>query len=55
MQVNQRLVPPIDKTFVSLGQLLFEANRDASVSVTNLGADGHVIIDAVQLILVPGG
>jgi hypothetical protein len=50
VKVNQRLPPPIDKTFVSLGRFRFDGERDAAVSITNAGADGHVIVDAVQLV-----
>jgi hypothetical protein len=52
VKVNQRLVPPINQTFLSLGRFRFEAGREAAVSITNSGADGHVIIDAIQLLPV---
>jgi len=45
---NQKLKPPIDDLFVSLGVFNFEADQPAAVVVSNQGADGHVIIDAVQ-------
>ncbi len=46
--VNQKLKPPIDDLFVSLGVFDFGADQPAAVVVSNQGADGHVIIDAVQ-------
>lgn len=46
--VSQKLQPPIDNLFVSLGVFDFGANQPAAVVVSNQGADGHVIIDAVQ-------
>ena len=42
--------PPIDGLFVSLGDFDFAADKPAAVVVCNRGADGHVIIDAVQWI-----
>lgn len=46
--VNEKQTPPIDKLFLSLGQYEFDAGTSASVKVSNKGANGHVIIDAVQ-------
>jgi len=46
--VNQQQTPPIDGLFVSLGTFDFAPDRPAAVVVTNRGADGYVIIDAVQ-------
>lgn len=48
LQVNQRLVPKIDKLFHSLGVFRFDKGKSGSVEVRNDGADGFVIIDAVQ-------
>lgn len=48
ISVNQKLKPPIDNLFVSLGVFDFGADQPAAVVVSNQGADGHVIIDAVQ-------
>jgi hypothetical protein len=53
IKVNQRLTPPISKAFVSLGKFRFEKDREAAISITNSGADGHVIVDAVQFLLAP--
>jgi hypothetical protein len=49
--VSQKLKPPIDNLFVSLGVFDFGADKPAAVVVSNQGADGHVIIDAVQWLL----
>ena len=48
LQVDQRKVPPIDKLFVSLGEFEFSGDSPATVTISNQGADGYVIIDAVQ-------
>lgn len=48
VSVNQKLKPPIDNLFVSLGVFDFGVDQPAAVAVSNQGADGHVIIDAVQ-------
>jgi hypothetical protein len=46
--VNQKLVPPIDGLFVSLGVFEFGADQSAAVVISNQAADGFVVIDAVQ-------
>jgi hypothetical protein len=46
--VDQRKAPPIDGAWVSLGTYRFEKGKAGSVEVGNKGADGHVVIDAVQ-------
>ena len=51
--VNQQQKPAIDDHFVSLGNFEFAANQPAAVVVTNRGADGYVIIDAVQWLPSP--
>jgi hypothetical protein len=48
--VNERQTPAIDKAFVSLGTFRFTADQPAVVTVTNLGTDGYVVVDAVQLL-----
>lgn len=50
--VNQRLVPPIDKAFVTLGKFHLVAEKEVVITISNAGADGHVIVDAVQLLPV---
>jgi hypothetical protein len=48
--VNERIEPPIEKSFVSLGTFNFSTGRAAVIVVKNDGTDGFVIIDAVQLL-----
>jgi hypothetical protein len=48
--LDQRKAPPIDKLWASLGTFAFEKGRGGSVMIKNDGADGHVVIDAVQWI-----
>jgi hypothetical protein len=50
--VNERIKAPIDGLFISLGKFQFAAGADAVVEVGNEGTDGHVIVDAVQWLLV---
>jgi hypothetical protein len=50
VKVNEKLTPPIDGLFISLGTYQFTAARGAAVVVSNEGTDGYVIIDAVQLL-----
>jgi hypothetical protein len=50
VRIDQRKTPPIDRLFISLGTFPFEAGASAVVEVTNEGADGHVLIDAVQVL-----
>lgn len=50
--VNQRKVPPIDKTWLSLGTYRFESGKKGAVVISNTGVNGHVIIDALQFIPV---
>jgi hypothetical protein len=49
VRVNQRLKPPID-SFVSLGKFKFKAGELVLITVSNTATDGHVIVDAIQLI-----
>ncbi|MGV3754338.1 MAG: FAD-dependent oxidoreductase [Verrucomicrobiota bacterium] len=46
--VNQKLNPPIEGVFISLGEFEFAAGKPAVVTVSNEGADGYVVIDSVQ-------
>ena len=48
--INQRQAPPLDKRFVSLGKWRLAAGEQAIVTISNCGADGYVIADAVQLV-----
>jgi hypothetical protein len=47
--LNQRQAPPL-LGFALLGQFRFEAAQDAVITVSNEGTDGHVIVDAVQIV-----
>ena len=46
--VNQQKPGPIGGAWVSLGTFTFAAGKVGHVEVGNRGADGHVVIDAVQ-------
>ncbi len=48
VRINQRKAPGIDGLFESIGQ--FELNGAVEIVIDNEGADGHVIVDAVQLL-----
>lgn len=48
IHVNQRLQPPIDGLFFSLGAFAWDA--ESRIMVSNAGTDGYVVVDAVQLI-----
>ena len=48
--VNQREAPPLPGGFASLGAFRFEAGKPAAVVISNRGADGHVVADAVQVL-----
>jgi hypothetical protein len=52
VKVNQQK-PAIDGLFVSLGTFEFAPGKPASVTVSNAGTDGYVVIDAVQWVPVP--
>ncbi|HVX13152.1 MAG TPA: DUF1553 domain-containing protein [Pirellulales bacterium] len=55
VRINERLSPPVDGRFVSLGQFHFELNGQGFVIVANEATDGHVIADAVQFVPVDAG
>ena len=50
VRVDQTQSPPIDGIFVSLGEHRFSGKESARVTVTNLGTDGYVVIDAVRFL-----
>jgi hypothetical protein len=50
VKVNERVEPPINKTFVSLGTYEFLARKPAVVTVKNEDTDGYVAVDTVQLL-----
>ncbi|MBI3462667.1 MAG: FAD-dependent oxidoreductase [Planctomycetes bacterium] len=52
-KVNQQMKPAAPNGFVSLGTYRFATDSPAAIEISNAGADGHVIADAVQL--VPSG
>lgn len=51
IMVNEKKAPPLDGLFFSLGEFEFDGKKPASVSVSNKGTDGHLVIDSVQWIL----
>ena len=57
-RISQREHPPIQGLFVSLGTHRFTTGMAAVITVDNDSADGHVIVDALQLLpveeVVPG-
>jgi hypothetical protein len=53
--INQRQRPPIDGKFLSLGRWELPQGGVARVTISNRGADGHVIADAVQLLPAEAG
>lgn len=53
LTINQRQPPPLDGRFATLGDYTLPAGGRVRVTITNHGADGHVIGDAVQLLPVP--
>lgn len=50
IMVNQRVKPPDDGLWFSLGTYRFEADGQAIVLIGNTNTDGHVIADAVQFL-----
>jgi hypothetical protein len=50
--VNQRQQPKVDKTYQPLGTYRFESGKQGSVTISNAGTDGHVIVDSVQFLPV---
>jgi cytochrome c553/mono/diheme cytochrome c family protein len=52
LKINQRTPPPIDHRFVSLGKYRFDDSGQWYVLISNEGTDGHVIVDALQLLPV---
>jgi hypothetical protein len=52
VRINERVEPPLEGRFVSLGEFHFEVNGQGFVIVANEATDGHVIADAVQFLPV---
>lgn len=50
--VNQRQRPKIDSLFQPLGRFRFMADDEYEVRIENSGTDGHVIVDAIQVLPV---
>jgi hypothetical protein len=50
VHVNQRLMPPIDSRFISLGRYRFTRGSQWFVMLSTDGANGHVVADAVQFL-----
>jgi len=51
--VNQRDAPGVDGVFHALGVVSVEEGTTVIVTIDNVGTDGHVIADAVQLLPLP--
>jgi hypothetical protein len=51
VMVNEKVMPPIDGMFVSLGTFSFTAAKGAVIVVSNEKTDGFVVIDGVQLLV----
>jgi hypothetical protein len=50
VMVNQRKTAEIDRLFQPLGRFRFEGNQPYEVAISNEGTDGHVILDAIQIV-----
>ncbi len=50
--VNQQVEPTIDGMFVSIGQIKVGEDGKASVTISAKGTNGHVIVDAAQMLPV---
>lgn len=48
--VNQRVEAKIDRLFQPIGSYSFEADREYRVTISNEATDGHVILDAIQIV-----
>jgi hypothetical protein len=48
VKLNERTVPKIDKLFQSVGKYKF--GSEAVITISNANTDGHVVLDAVQLV-----
>ncbi|HVL12963.1 MAG TPA: DUF1553 domain-containing protein, partial [Gemmata sp.] len=52
LHVDQTKAPKIDGLFHSLGKFKFQAGETGSVTISNKGTEGHVIVDAVRFVPV---
>jgi hypothetical protein len=50
IRINQQPTPEIEKLWIPLHQLSLKAGEEVTVSVSNEGSDGYVIIDAARLL-----
>ncbi|MCS6850199.1 MAG: DUF1553 domain-containing protein, partial [Gemmataceae bacterium] len=50
VRVNQEERPPLDNLFRSVGTFRFEAGSSGSVTISNQGTIGYVIVDAVRFV-----
>lgn len=50
--IDQRIPPPIDQTYVSLGTFSLAPDSPQRLIVSNSGSKGHVIVDGLRLIEV---
>ena len=51
-KVNQKKEPDIKPASYSLGEITLKKNDTVTVTITNEGANGHVIVDAVRIVQV---
>jgi hypothetical protein len=51
-RINQRKPPEIEGRFVSLVHMKLNAGAEAIIEISNQGTNGHVVVDAVQLVPV---
>ncbi len=50
--INQKVAPPIDGLFISVGKVEVGADKKAVVEISAKGTNGHVIVDSAQLLPV---
>lgn len=50
VSINQRQPPTTDGLYTSLGEYQFDATMPGTVIVSNAEADGHVIVDSIQVL-----
>ena len=48
LHIDQRKAPTAENSFHSLGLYKFQADKPGTVTISNTGSDGYVVIDAVQ-------
>lgn len=50
VRVNQKAKPPVDDLWIPLQEVQLEAGEKVTVTISNEGANGFVIVDAVRLL-----